>query len=105
MATRNGESSRLLRDRKILLRSERSLFRLELPERHVAARREDEQVAATPDVVPQEAWSAGRRLKGGNTGLPIERSSYHRWGEDRVLEEEPAWKTERTWKRFDYDSE
>ncbi|CAN0095559.1 unnamed protein product, partial [Ectocarpus sp. 4 AP-2014] len=79
--------------------------RLETSESHVAARQEEEEVAATLEAVPQEALPARRRLKGGNTGLPIERRSFHRWGEDRKLEEEPKWQTERKWKRFDYGSD
>ncbi|CAN0338180.1 unnamed protein product [Ectocarpus fasciculatus] len=79
--------------------------RLEPPERDVAARREEEDAAATPEAVPQEAWPARRGLKGGNTGSPIERRSYHRGGEDRHLEEKPEWQTERKWKKFDYGSE
>lgn len=92
-------------DHRLLLRSERYFFRLEPPERDVAARREEEEVAATPEAVPQEAWPARRGLKGGNTGSPIERRSYHRGGEDRHLEEKPEWQTERKWKKFDYGSE
>ncbi|CBJ49205.1 expressed unknown protein [Ectocarpus siliculosus] len=100
-----GTSESASEPSRLRMRSERPFSRLETPERHVAARREEEEVAATPEAVPQEASPARRRLKGGNTGLPIERRSFRRWGEDRELEEGPEWQTERKWKRFDYGSD
>ncbi|CAB1099444.1 unnamed protein product [Ectocarpus sp. CCAP 1310/34] len=97
-----GTSESVSEPSRLLMRSERSFFRLEIPEHHVAARREEEEVAATLEAVPQEAPPARRRLKGGNTGLPIERRSFHRWGDYHEVEEAPKWQTERKWKRFDY---